>query len=79
VARSPMDEMKSTMDETRQMVNYSIMPPNFGDDVKTAVNKDDAAVYVVEEEANDGNEADIIIPSPPLTLPSLIDVADDPE
>ena len=67
VAVSPMNEMKSTLDETRQITN-SIMPPNMGMDAKK---KDD--------EANADDEADITIPSPPLTLPSLIDITDDPE
>lgn len=68
VAMSPMNEMKSTMDETRQIAN-NIMPSSM--DTEKA---DD-----VDDEEADADETDIIIPSPPLTLPSLIDVADDPE
>ncbi len=66
VAMSPMNEMKSTMDETRQIAN-NIMPSSM--DTEKADDVDD----------EETDETDIIIPSPPLTLPSLIDVADDPE
>ena len=66
----PANEMKSMMEETRQITN-SIMPPNMGMD---AEKKDDA-----DDKGDDADETDIIIPSPPLTLPSLIDIADDPE
>ncbi len=70
LAASPMNEMKSTMDETRQIAN-NIMPSSMSMSTET---KDD-----VDDEEADADETDIIIPSPPLTLPSLIDVADDPE
>jgi len=68
VAMSPMNEMKSTMDETRQIAN-NIMPSSMSMDTEKADDVDD----------EETDEPDIIIPSPPLTLPSLIDVADDPE
>lgn len=68
VAMSPMNEMKSTMDETRQIAN-NIMPSSMSMDTEKADDVDD----------EETDETDIIIPSPPLTLPSLIDVADDPE
>ena len=71
VAKSPVDELKSTVDETRGMVNRSIMPPKF---VANAKNKD-----VEEEKVEDGDEEDIILPTPPPTLPSVVDVADDPD
>lgn len=70
VALAPVDEIKSTVDETREIINHSIMPPNFGADTEK---KDEEK----KETGADGNDADIIPPSP--SLPSIIDVADDPD
>lgn len=74
VAISPVNEVKSTVDETREMVNHSIMPPNFGANAKKKDEKEEK-----EEKSAAGDDTDIILPSPPLTLPSIIDVADDPD
>lgn len=68
-AISPVNEMKSTINETREMVNRSIMPPNLGTNSK----KDDKAK---DKKIADDGEPDIIIPSP---LPSIVDIADDPD
>lgn len=70
VAMSPVDEIKSTVDETRGMVNRSIMPPKFANAEKK---------NVAEEMDKDSDDADIILPTPPMTLPSVIDVDDDPD
>ena len=77
VAMSPVNEIKETMDETRHITN-SIMPP----DLSARVEKKNVAEKKksdAEDETNTNGETDIILPSPPLTLPSLIDIADDPE
>jgi sec-independent protein translocase protein TatB len=73
VAMSSVGEIKSTVDGTREMVNHSIMPPNFGANTKK---KDEGEK---KEKSEDGDDTDIILPSPPLTLPSIIDIADDPD
>lgn len=74
VTKSPVDEMTSTLNETREMVNRSIMPPNLGANTEKKDKTEEK-----KEDKEDGGETDIILPSPPLTLPSLIDVADDPD
>jgi Sec-independent protein translocase protein TatA len=71
VAVSPVNEIKSTVEETREMANRNIMPPHFG----AATKKTDET----EEMDADDDESDSILPSPPSTLPSVIDVADDPD
>lgn len=69
VAVSPVNEIKSTMDETLQITN-SIMPPHMG-------NKEE------QEQKGGDDEKETAVsppsPSPPITLPSLVDIPDDPE
>jgi len=82
VAMAPMNEMRSTMDEARQIMSPALAAKK---EMETAVNTpplaaDDDTTPPAEtaEETVAGND-DIILPSPPFTLPSLIDIADDPE
>ncbi len=69
VVVSPIKEVESTMSETRSILNDSVKPPSWDADDEE------------KEESEDGETA-VIIPSPPpppAPLPSLIEIADDPE
>jgi len=67
VAVSPVNEIKSTIDETRQITN-SIMPPHMG-------NKEEHE----QKGGDDEKKTAVSPPLPPSTLPSLVDIPDDPE
>ncbi len=76
VAMSPAKEVESTMSEARQMLNNSIMPPKLAADNET----EDAAKEIdLSSDADEVKTAVSASPPPPAALPSLIDIADDPE